>query len=315
MQPRRHEQPSTSAAGAATYLPVLPEPGPLTLAGAEELCTALVSWARGVSDVPLLNEARRRMAAIEDYLAGTEASGPAQTASRLLEARVGEELGQPANGGRGKKLSSAFDSLSADERVWFRQLAAKRARWEPDLPLSRRAALALARRRPEDTQVAHNSGEFEWFTPKEYIEAARSVMGGIDLDPASTAVANQTVGATTFYTAEQDGLTQPWAGRVWMNPPYAQPLIWQFCERLCEWFAGGDVTQACVIVNNATETAWFQRMAELASAYCFPTGRVRFWYPERVTSGPLQGQAVLYFGPQVETFRAEFLRFGFTVAA
>ena len=161
--------------------------------------------------------------------------------------------------------------------------------------------------------VAHNSGDNEWYTPERYIEAALEVMGSIDLDPASCELANRTVKAAEIFTEQDNGLTKAWVGNVWMNPPYAQPLIAQFAEKITAEVECGSVKQACVLVNNATETAWFQRMMERASAVCFPAGRVRFLDQDGKTGAPLQGQAVIYFGENRFAFLKTFKQFGFVL--
>jgi ParB family chromosome partitioning protein len=162
-------------------------------------------------------------------------------------------------------------------------------------------------------RVALNTGNFEWYTPTTIIEAARQAMGSIDTDPASCAQANDTVQASTFYTAEQDGLAQTWAGNVWLNPPYSSPLIGQFVEAVTAKYASGEILQACVITNNCTDTRWAHLLFERAAAVCFTLGRVRFYnaaLEEAKKNGPLQGQTIFYFGPRVTEFSAAFTEFG-----
>ena len=131
-------------------------------------------------------------------------------------------------------------------------------------------------------------------------------MGGIDCDPATSEIANQTVKAKTIFTAKNDGLTQTWRGRVWINPPYAQPLMSDFAEAVSAKFESGEIEQACILVNNATETQWFQRMLSVASAVCFPKTRIKFLDPQGKPGAPLQGQAIVYMGDNVELFVAAF---------
>lgn len=172
-------------------------------------------------------------------------------------------------------------------------------------------AKEVMREAVKKAHVANNSGNNEWYTPPKFIELARQVMGGIDLDPATSEVANRVVQAPKIFTAEDDGRTQQWNGRVWMNPPYAQPLMGDFAEAVASKYESGEIEQACILVNNGTETQWFQRMLGAADAVCFPKTRIKFIDPEGNPSGaPLQGQAILYMGGNVAAFTSLFAEEG-----
>jgi hypothetical protein len=160
-----------------------------------------------------------------------------------------------------------------------------------------------------NTHVGQNSGENEWYTPSNIIELARLSMGSIDLDPASSDLANQTVKAQKIYTEQDSGLIATWSGNVWMNPPYAQPLMAQFSEKLILELP--NINQACVLVNNATETEWLQNMMRICSAVCFIKTRVKFIDINGNASGsPLQGQVILYFGSNLDNFYNNFNTLG-----
>ena len=159
-------------------------------------------------------------------------------------------------------------------------------------------------------RVILSTGKFEYYTPAPIVELARDVMGGIDLDPASCEVANRMlVRATKYFDIAQDGLSQRWGGRIWLNPPYKRGLIDKFIEKLViEYTANPFGTEAIVLTNNSTETYWYHMLSEYASAICLLRKRIRFYEPgddgsiHQLKDSPLQGQVVTYLGRNADKF-------------
>lgn len=230
---------------------------------------------------------------------------------------VGTVRAQAASEGQVSKLDT---STGADGKQYPRQVEHRSFDLPPATTMREaesqeraRAALDIPSEpiEPEHRpHVTNNSGCNEWYTPQRYIDLAREVLGEIDLDPASCAFANETVKARLFYSEDDDGLTKPWHGRVWMNPPYSADLVLKFAEKFVGEYNDGNVTEGIVLVNNATETAWFASLVSAATAVCFPRGRIRYQSQNRESLAPLQGQAFLYFGENGDKFLQVFSEIG-----
>lgn len=106
----------------------------------------------------------------------------------------------------------------------------------------------------------------EWYTPPSVFEAL-----GIefDLDPAAPKGGVPWIPAARHYARDQDGLTQPWQGRVWLNPPYGRATA-AWLGRLADH---GDGT---ALVFARTGTRWFHEQAIRATALCFIAGNLAF---------------------------------------
>ena len=173
--------------------------------------------------------------------------------------------------------------------------------------LSVRALRDEVQDRTKKNHVINNSGNNEWYTPTNFIESARYVMGTIDLDPASNEFANKTVKATNYFSKENDGLKQDWYGNVWLNPPYSQPEIGDFILKITE----GNFNNLILITNNATETKWGNIALSNSNAVCFVNKRISFLdYECNASKTPLQGQMINYYGSSVLDFINEFKQYG-----
>lgn len=119
----------------------------------------------------------------------------------------------------------------------------------------------------------------EWMSPSPVIEFARQLMGSIDLDPASSVEANETIKAKVFYDKKKNGLNpkNKWAGNVWMNPPYSSPSA--FVERVRNEYHQSTIDKAVVLLNSSTETRWYQIMMERFPALLL-NKRLKFRAPQ-----------------------------------
>lgn len=129
----------------------------------------------------------------------------------------------------------------------------------------------------------------EWYTPVELIRS----LGEFDLDPASSHEAfelNQS--AKTIYTAKENGLIQPWHGRIWLNPPYSNPLQQNFLVKMAEHNRG------TALVFSKIETKWFHDIVfRHATAIKFLYNRIRFIRRDgTVGTQPRNGSMLVAYG-------------------
>lgn len=185
----------------------------------------------------------------------------------------------------------------------------------------------------------HSAESSCWYTREEHLDAARRVLGPIDLDPASDEIGNRLVQARQYFTAEQDGLSVPWltCGQlpitVWMNPPGTvrrkkgetpgpqhrpQPKL--FWERLHMLRDHGLLRHAIVAAFSIEQLQVSQRWSVpmLAFPVCFPKSRVAWLARSGAASHPTHSSAFVYVPGTANStpeFAEEFGRFGLVVGA
>lgn len=107
----------------------------------------------------------------------------------------------------------------------------------------------------------------EWYTPPHIVRA----LGKFDLDPCAPVNPPFTLAGHSL-TADDDGLSQEWHGRVWCNPPYSQRLMRRFIEKCAAH------QNAIALVFARTDTAlWQDVIFPNAKAILFLRGRIKFY--------------------------------------
>lgn len=117
--------------------------------------------------------------------------------------------------------------------------------------------------------VHFSSATAEWPTPQSFYDGLNAEFG-FTLDPCCTP---QSAKCATYFTADDDGLSRPWAPhRVFMNPPYGKSIGQWMRKAFNESIAGALVV--CLIPAR-TDTAWWHDYAAKGEIR-FVRGRLKF---------------------------------------
>jgi phage N-6-adenine-methyltransferase len=135
--------------------------------------------------------------------------------------------------------------------------------------------------------VMFTSRTDEWATPPEtFKELDREF--GFDLDVCAT---HENAKCDRYFTRDDNGLAQPWAGVCWMNPLYGREIgQWM---RKAKASADAGATVVC-LVPARTDTAWWHDYATKGEIR-FIRGRLKFGGCQNSAPFP---SAVVVFRPK-----------------
>jgi phage N-6-adenine-methyltransferase len=111
----------------------------------------------------------------------------------------------------------------------------------------------------------------KWATPWEFVWGLEKEFGRFDTDPCCEP---QTAKASNIYTIEDDGLTLPWTGRVFVNPPYSKPGPW--CATAHSAIESGEASLVVMLLPATVDTGWFHDLVLPHAEVRFVRGRIRF---------------------------------------
>jgi phage N-6-adenine-methyltransferase len=116
-----------------------------------------------------------------------------------------------------------------------------------------------------------SSESCEWATPPDFFAQQDRRFGPFTLDVCATA---ENAKCPIFYTREQDGLRQPWTGRVWCNPPYGRG-IGRWLAKAWESVESGAADVVVLLLPARTDSAWWHEYATKGEVV-YLKGRLRF---------------------------------------
>src|SRR5262245_21586997 len=150
----------------------------------------------------------------------------------------------------------------------------------------------------------------DYFTPAEIVEAARTAMGGIDLDAASHWMANKRHQIPEYFDVNHSAFENPWHGRVWLNPPYGDNEPWY--REIRRYTMSGEVEQLCMLSPVWAFTTVIARpVVNMSSGFIMLNPTPKFWGNPKGKTGTNNPHGILYIGNRAAEFFRAFEPFGY----
>ena len=157
-------------------------------------------------------------------------------------------------------------------------------------------------RKPFYCHAGNSSTAMKWQTPTEVLEVLYKAFGTFDLDPCSptTNRAIAPVKARVYYTESDDGLSLPWHGTVFINPPYGRGLKEWVAKAKAEVLCGNARTVVALIPARTDTRYWHEHVAGNATVF-FLRGRLSFGTIGEAAPFP---SAIVLWGPTAQQVTA-----------
>lgn len=137
-------------------------------------------------------------------------------------------------------------------------------------------------------QGVFTSNSPEWATPDSFFADLNAHFGPFDLDPCATP---ENAKCPKFFTKDDDGLSMPWQGRVFCNPPYGREIP-KWVEKAYQESLNGAFV-VCLLPAR-TDTKWFHTWCVKGSVR-FVGGRIKF--SGNKNSAPFPSMIVVFSPP------------------
>jgi phage N-6-adenine-methyltransferase len=140
-------------------------------------------------------------------------------------------------------------------------------------------------------QRATSTGITDWPTPQWVVDQLAAEFGPFELDPAATA---ENAKAPAYFTADSDGLVQPWHGRVFCNPPHGRYVTPRWLAKARAEVDSGHAVRVVCLVPARVGTWWWRECEADPAVFVRVIGRTR-WRVDARGEAPFDS-AVIVFG-------------------